>query len=75
MSEPCGLGPCAANAGHDGSCAEASGWNADDWPRDPLQVVTSSYDEYVRRWRRIHPSSVPYSYRVWARIEAAGTHL
>lgn len=24
--KPCGLGPCAAQAGHDGSCAAASGW-------------------------------------------------
>ena len=24
--EPCGLGPCAANEGHEGSCAAASGW-------------------------------------------------
>ena len=24
--EPCGLGICAANEGHAGTCAEASGW-------------------------------------------------
>lgn len=24
---PCGLGPCAAPAGHDGTCAQASGWD------------------------------------------------
>ena len=24
---PCGLGVCAAESGHDGTCAEASGWD------------------------------------------------
>jgi hypothetical protein len=27
---PCDRGPCAANDGHDGTCAEASGWAAGD---------------------------------------------
>ncbi len=26
MAEPCGRGICAANEGHEGTCAEASGW-------------------------------------------------
>jgi hypothetical protein len=29
---PCGLGICAANDGHEGTCAEASGW-ADEAPQ------------------------------------------
>lgn len=29
--EPCDRGICAANKGHEGTCAEASGWADDDW--------------------------------------------
>jgi hypothetical protein len=38
--EPCGLGVCAANEGHDGTCDEASGWA--DEPFTPTDAGSES---------------------------------
>lgn len=36
--EACGLGICAAPAGHEGTCAEASGW-VDEWRPKPEDLA------------------------------------
>lgn len=43
---PCGRGPCAANDGHAGTCAEASGW-ADDDVTEFVDLETMSKQELI----------------------------
>jgi len=45
----CGRGVCAANAGHEGTCAEASGWD-EDWSPATVRAL-AQVDALVERLR------------------------
>lgn len=46
----CSKGVCSANEGHDGTCAEASGWAHDAYEDDPAPAVPAEEETKAEEW-------------------------
>ena len=60
--EACDLGVCAAPRGHDGTCAEASGWAYDE--REEIAFARELHDRHPAPWTRC-PDCHRFSAHPW----------
>ena len=83
---PCGLGVCAAEDGHAGTCAEASGWDEKPirvqlsrrkgWRKPPNTVVVARPSKWGNPWRVTREQCTTHDDLCWVvRRDGLGDHF